>query len=123
MPVDVRVIAATNANLKEAVDAGTFREDLYYRLNVFHIQLPPLRERKEDIPLLIRHVIKTSDGLNSNIQISSEAMEIFQNYHWPGNVRQLSNAVERAVLMSDIQSAHRIYPGNWWKPMNPTPAK
>lgn len=107
LPVDVRVIAATNANLKEAVDAGTFREDLYYRLNVFHIQLPPLRERKEDIPLLIRHIIKTTDSLNSNIQIAPEAMDIFQSYHWPGNVRQLSNAVERAVIMSD---GHTIRP-------------
>lgn len=107
IPIDVRVIAATNANLKESVEAGTFREDLYYRLNVFHIQLPALRERREDIPLLIRHLIKNTGGLNSNIQISPEAMDIFQSYDWPGNVRQLSNAVERAVIMSD---GHTIKP-------------
>jgi DNA-binding NtrC family response regulator len=101
--VDVRVIAATNKNLSEAVTAGTFRSDLYYRLQVIQIHLPPLRERQEDIPLLTEHFLikyckENEVGVNS---VSSEAMELLMNYHWPGNVRELENAIEGAVVMVD----------------------
>jgi DNA-binding NtrC family response regulator len=96
--VDVRVIAATNASLKEMIREGTFREDLFYRLNVFPLTLPPLRERREDIPLLTKHfLIKFApDGPP---QISQGAMRALMAYDWPGNVRQLENAIERAVTM------------------------
>lgn len=99
--IDVRVIAATNVNLKEAVKAGTFREDLYYRLNVFSIQLPPLRSRRSDIPLLVNAIIRNTDTVNASIRVAREAMNILIRYDWPGNVRQLSNAIERAIIMSD----------------------
>jgi len=96
--VDVRVIAATNAPLKEMIKDGTFREDLFYRLNVFPLTLPPLRERREDIPLLTKHfLIKfVPDGPP---QISQGAMRALMAYDWPGNVRQLENAIERATTM------------------------
>jgi DNA-binding NtrC family response regulator len=98
--VDVRVIAATNSDLAQMVDDGQFRGDLYYRLNVIPVQLPPLRERKEDIPLLVRHFLEklTPDG--PAITVSQEAMRRLMSYRWPGNVRQLENAIERAVAMS-----------------------
>jgi transcriptional regulator with PAS, ATPase and Fis domain len=96
--VDVRVIAATNAPLKEMIKEGTFREDLFYRLNVFPLTLPPLRERREDIPLLTKHFLVkfTPDGPP---QMSQSAMRALMAYDWPGNVRQLENAIERAVTM------------------------
>ena len=99
--VDVRVISATNRDLKEAVDKGEFREDLYYRLNVVSVQLPPLRERKEDIPLLAAHFLKKFRVKNRKDfeGISAEALNILMRYHWPGNVRELENAVERAVVV------------------------
>ena len=97
--VDVRVIAATNADLRKLVDEGLFREDFYYRLNVFQIHLPPLRERREDIPLLTNHFLaKFASG--RDLQMSQQAMRAMMAYHWPGNVRQLENAVERAVTLS-----------------------
>jgi DNA-binding NtrC family response regulator len=100
--IDVRIVSATNRNLEEAISKGTFREDLYYRLNVVTINLPPLRERKEDIPLLANHFFhkflivnaKKIDG------ISGEAMEILINYRWPGNIRELENVIERSVVVS-----------------------
>ena len=100
--IDVRIIAATNKNLYELVSKGRFREDLYYRLNVATINLPPLRERPEDIPLLTRHFI---DKLQIRLKriiyaITPEAMEIILNYHWPGNIRQLENALERAIALN-----------------------
>ncbi len=97
--VDVRVIAATNRSLQRLVKQGTFREDLYYRLNVVKIDLPPLRERAEDIPLLATHFTEkfARPGTTPN-QISPEAMEILLNYRWPGNVRELENAIERACV-------------------------
>ncbi len=108
--IDIRIIAATNKDLKALVDTGTFREDLYYRLKVFPIYLPPLRDRKEDIPLLIDHFIKIN---NKKIAIkvkgiSKPALKAFMDYGWPGNVRELANAIEHAfVLCSDreIESA------------------
>jgi len=101
--VDVRVIAATNRDLEQAVREGRFREDLYYRLNVIRVDLPPLRDRAEDIPLLARHFLhKTARRAGRNIRrISDEAMAVLVDYDWPGNVRQLENAMERAVTVAE----------------------
>jgi transcriptional regulator with GAF, ATPase, and Fis domain len=97
--IDVRVIAATNRSLQQMVKKGTFREDLYYRLNVVKIDLPPLRERSEDIPLLASHFAeKYARFKSSPIQIAPQAMEILMDFHWPGNIRQLENAIERACV-------------------------
>ena len=100
--VDARIIAATNADLKKLVDEGRFREDLYYRLNVINVQLPPLRERKEDIPALVEFFTKKYCEENGKppYRFSSEALKVLMDYHWPGNVRELENAVERAVVLS-----------------------
>jgi len=100
--VDVRVIAATNQALEPMIKKGKFREDLFYRLNVVSITLPPLRERKEDIPLLANHFLgKLSEEHHKTLShISPEAMEILMRYHWPGNVRELENTVERAIILS-----------------------
>ncbi len=99
--VDVRILSATNKNLQEEIKKGTFREDLYYRLNVVNIHIPPLRERKEDIPLLIAHFLKEiSRENNKQIDgIDSKARMALYNYHWPGNVRELRNCIESAVVM------------------------
>ena len=102
IPVDVRVVAATNYNLTEAVKSGQFRQDLYYRLNVVAIQLPPLRQRKEDIPLLAQHFLKhysEEDGKTIST-ISDKAMDLLSSHPWPGNIRELENAIERAVALS-----------------------
>ena len=98
---DFRVIAATNANLEQAIKNRTFREDLYYRLNVITFAMPPLRERKEDIPLLAKHfLMKTTQEINRGVErISRDAMDELMLYEWPGNVRELSNAIERAVVV------------------------
>ncbi len=98
---DFRVICATNRNLEAAVAEGTFREDLYYRINVFSIYLPPLRERRSDIPLLANHFLKTyALAMNKPIrEISPEALDILVRYEWPGNVRELENAIERAMVV------------------------
>jgi two-component system, NtrC family, response regulator AtoC len=100
--VDCRIIAATNRNLKEEVDAGRFREDLYYRLNVVTIHVPPLRERKDDIPLLTEHFLVKFRYTPTSppARISEEAMQTLINYDWPGNVRQLEHTIERAVIMA-----------------------
>jgi DNA-binding NtrC family response regulator len=92
---DVRVVAATNVDLRAALENGTFREDLYYRLNVVPMNIPPLRERKEDIPYLVDHFAKKFNG-----EISEGAMERLVAYHWPGNVRELENVVERSILLA-----------------------
>jgi len=101
LKVDVRVIAATNADLKERITEGTFREDLFYRISVFPIYVPPLRERKDDIPLLIDHFLRHhSKNMSKSINgISGEALDSLVNYDWPGNIRQLQNAIERACVM------------------------
>jgi formate hydrogenlyase transcriptional activator len=101
--VDVRIIAATNRDLKAAVAAGTFRQDMFYRLNVFPVQVPPLRERLDDIPLLVEHLVerfanKTSKTFST---IAASTIEVLQSYDWPGNVRELQNVVERAVILSE----------------------
>jgi PAS domain S-box-containing protein len=104
--VDVRVIASTNRNLKEAISAGEFRKDLYYRLNVIEIALPPLRERYEDIPLLINHFCRVfSKSYNKNISgVSDEVLEKFMDYPWPGNVRELEHALERGFVLCRNQT-------------------
>jgi two-component system NtrC family response regulator len=100
--VDIRILAATNRNLAEAVAEGTFREDLYYRLNVVHIETPPLRERREDIPLLAAHFLQRYSAENNKKfkGFSAEAMDYLTAYEWPGNVRQLQNVVERCVVLA-----------------------
>jgi formate hydrogenlyase transcriptional activator len=100
--VDLRVIAATNRNLRQAVEEGSFRKDLYFRLNVYPIEVPPLRERAEDIPLLISHFIQKRQGaLGRTIDsVSSELIAAFSSYHWPGNIRELENVVEHALIVS-----------------------
>jgi len=102
LKVDVRIIAATNVNLLDAVAKGTFREDLYYRLNVFPIQLPALRERKEDIPLLTRHfLLKFNARFGKKVDVITErVIDSLLTYNWPGNVRELENVIERAVILS-----------------------
>jgi two-component system, NtrC family, response regulator AtoC len=101
--VDVRVIAATNRDLEEAVREGKFREDLYYRLNVMRIELPPLRERPTDVPVLVRHFIDLfNTEFRKNVRgLSPEAHQALERYTWPGNVRELRNAIERAMLLAD----------------------
>jgi DNA-binding NtrC family response regulator len=102
LQVDVRIIAATNVDLKQLCSEGKFREDLYYRLNVISIDLPPLRQRKEDIPLLVELFIRRFAGENARpvTQITQEALRVLLDYSWPGNVRELENVVERAVVLS-----------------------
>jgi transcriptional regulator with PAS, ATPase and Fis domain len=103
LPVDVRLVAASNQDLKEMVKAHTFREDLYYRLNVVMIPLPPLRARPDDIPLLIRCFLeKYSRAFGKEVKgVSSEVLDILSRYPFPGNVRELENIIERAVALSD----------------------
>ena len=110
--VDVRVLAATNADLEQRVAEGKFREDLYYRLSVIRIHVPPLRERREEIPHLSTFFLReASERLGKpDIQLSSEALDMFSQYWWPGNVRQLKNEIQRAVAMSapggTIEASH-----------------
>ncbi len=100
--VDVRIVAATNVSLEEAVARGQFRADLYYRLNVVPVQLPPLRERKEDIPALFSHFLGKSNERNGKkISITSELLDFLINYSWPGNVREMQNLVERMVILAE----------------------
>jgi formate hydrogenlyase transcriptional activator len=104
--VDVRVIAATNRDLPAAVAAGTFRQDLFYRLNVFPIAVPPLRERTEDIPLLVEYFVgRFAKEAGKNIRhIAKQTLEQLRGYHWPGNIRELQNVVERAVILSETDT-------------------
>ncbi|MGD2085997.1 MAG: sigma-54 dependent transcriptional regulator [Candidatus Aminicenantes bacterium] len=103
--VDVRIIVATNVDLKEKVDKNEFREDLYYRLNIINIHLPPLRERKEDIPLLAKHFIKKYARENNKTitGMDSKFLKHLMDYHWPGNIRELENAVIRAIILSPAE--------------------
>ena len=112
----MRVIAATNIDLEEAVRARRFRNDLYYRLNVIQLIIPPLRERQEDIPLLVHHFLtKYAEEFNKSVTgISLDAIQKFMSYDWPGNVRELEHAIKRAVILSEhsvIRSADVILPG------------
>ena len=103
VPVDVRIIAATNASPDTLLTAGTFREDLFYRLHVVPLVLPPLRERRDDVPLLVDHfVAKLRDRTNSPVKlVSEEALSVLADHHWPGNVRELENVIERALVMAE----------------------
>jgi formate hydrogenlyase transcriptional activator len=100
--VDVRLIAATNQDLRRNVDEGRFREDLFYRLNVFPIYVPPLRERKSDIPALVRYFVSryASEAKKSIATIPAEAMDALLNWSWPGNIRELQNLVQRCVILT-----------------------
>ncbi len=111
MSCDVRLIAATNRDLQKAMQDGSFREDLYYRLNVFPIRNPPLRERREDIPLLVEHFVRHSaTQLNLPVpEVGNDALALLTSYRWPGNIREMQNVMERAVLLCDgqvIEAAH-----------------
>jgi two-component system response regulator PilR (NtrC family) len=101
--VDVRIIAATNCDLHEMVDEGRFREDLYYRLHVINIYLPPLRERKDDVPVLAQHFLEKYRDENNRreIELGADALDLLMDYEWPGNVRELENVMERAVVLSN----------------------
>ncbi|QPJ64411.1 MAG: sigma-54-dependent Fis family transcriptional regulator [Candidatus Nitrohelix vancouverensis] len=101
IPIDVRVVAATNVNIESAIEQGKFREDLFYRLNIIPIHMPPLRERKTDIPLLVNHFLNHFNLLKNKsfASIEAEAMEILKHYNWPGNIRELQNFVERMVVL------------------------
>jgi two-component system response regulator HydG len=99
--IDVRVIAATNGDLATRISQGTFREDLFYRLNVIHVMLPPLRDRREDIPALAEHFLgRAADKLGRELRLSPDALERLLRYPWPGNVRELENAMERAAILT-----------------------
>jgi len=100
--IDVRIISTSNRDIESSIKQGRFREDLYYRLKVIDIELPPLRDRREDIPLLVQHFIKKFNGeMNKNISgVSEEALKIFLNYSWPGNVRELENVIQRAITLT-----------------------
>ncbi|HKP36499.1 MAG TPA: ABC transporter substrate binding protein [Pyrinomonadaceae bacterium] len=108
--VDVRIIAATNRNLKHEIEKGTFREDLWYRLNVFPITVPPLRQRKEDIPLLVEHFVRNyAKKIGKSIRsISPRSMENLEAYMWPGNIRELANVIERAVIYTQGDVLHVV---------------
>jgi formate hydrogenlyase transcriptional activator len=122
VPVDVRVLAATNADLSAAVAEGTFRQDLFYRLNVFPIQIPALRERVDDIPLLVEYLIdRYAQAAGKKIKnINKGTMDLFQNYDWPGNVRELQNVIERAVILSDGETF--CVDETWLTPVTPKTA-
>ena len=122
VPIDVRVIAATNRDLHALVDAGSFRRDLFYRLNVFPIRMPLLRERVEDIPLLVAYLAQRyASKMGKKISgIDKKTLELLQTYHWPGNVRELQNVVERAVILSE--GITFAVDENWLVRPSPTPA-
>ena len=103
---NVRVIGATNRNLQAAIQAGTFRSDLFYRLNVFPIDMPPLRERREDIPVLVEYFVDhCARKVGKNIQgITKESLDILRSYPWPGNIRELQNVIERSVIMCETEN-------------------
>jgi transcriptional regulator with PAS, ATPase and Fis domain len=123
---DIRVLAATNRDLDEAVQAGRFRADLFYRLNVIRIVLPPLRDRQEDVPALARHFMAryAAETKRPIRKISPEAMDLLKRYHWPGNVRELANTVERAVVLcagETITTADLALPGTHPPSQSPDP--
>jgi transcriptional regulator with PAS, ATPase and Fis domain len=110
-PVDVRVLAATNKDPEQAVAQGHLRQDLYFRLNVFHVHLPPLRERKQDLPLLTEQILQE---LNTKHHrqirgLQAEVNDLFQSYTWPGNIRELRNVLERAVIVCDREVIGRVH--------------
>jgi formate hydrogenlyase transcriptional activator len=122
--VDVRVIAATNQDLHQCIADGRFREDLFYRLNVFPIVVPPLRERRNDIPALVRYFVfrYASEAKKSIATIPAEAMDAFLNRNWPGNIRELQNLVQRCVILTD-SPVLRVPPGELGRDARPSPVK
>ncbi|GED67052.1 hypothetical protein BRE01_07540 [Brevibacillus reuszeri] len=111
--IDVQIIAATNKNLEKMVEEGTFREDLYYRLNVIPVVIPPLRDRSEDVPLISLHFLQIfNDKYDRNTQMSQDALDLLESYSWPGNVRELQNIMERLIVTADedLIEAHHITP-------------
>jgi DNA-binding NtrC family response regulator len=117
-PVDVRVLAATNKDPEQAVSSGQLRQDLYFRLNVFHIHLPPLREHKDDIPLLVEHILRDVNAKHGkNVRgVGVEVMDIFMSHTWPGNIRELRNVLERASIMCEKEMITRsCLPGEFGK--------
>jgi transcriptional regulator with GAF, ATPase, and Fis domain len=106
LKIDVRVVTATNRNLEAAIAAGGFREDLYYRLNVFPLEVPPLRQRKEDIPLLVEYFVDryASKAGKRITGIDKRSMDLLQSYSWPGNIRELQNVIERSVIVCDTEN-------------------
>ncbi len=124
-PVDVRVLAATNKDPEQSVANGGMRQDLYFRLNVFHIHLPPLREHKEDIPLLAEHILRDINAKHSkNVRgIGAEVLDIFMSHTWPGNIRELRNVLERAAIMSEKDLISRSsLPGEFGKLASKNPS-
>ena len=117
-PVDVRVLAATNKDPEKAVSGGELRRILYFRLNVFHINLPPLREHKDDIPLLVEYILREVNAKHGKHVrgIGAEVLDIFMSHTWPGNIRELRNILERAAIMSDKELITRAcLPGEFGK--------
>jgi two-component system response regulator PilR (NtrC family) len=110
IPVDCRVVAATNRDLAHMVEQGTFRNDLYYRISVIPIELPPLRERRGDIPDLVRHFLNKYSAAAGRhpLDISEEAIRYLESYDWPGNVRELENTIERAVALEPVGAGRRV---------------
>src|SRR6266478_164427 len=106
IPTNVRVVAATNRNLQAAIAAGTFRSDLFYRLNVFPIDMPPLRERREDIPVVVEYFVDhCARKVGKNIQvITKESLDLLRSYRWPGNIREVQNVIERSVIMCETEN-------------------
>lgn len=124
--VDVRVVAATNQDLRTLVSKGRFREDLFYRLNVIHLVIPPLRERLEDIPLLVEHIIRKLAERNQQAprKISKDVIRLMQNYDWPGNVRELENELEKAIILSDRDLIEPVHlPRYFWESKHATKLK
>ncbi|HWC17196.1 MAG TPA: sigma-54 dependent transcriptional regulator, partial [Terriglobales bacterium] len=116
--LNVRVLAATNRDLQKAVSTGTFRQDLFYRLNVFPIEIPPLRERTQDIPLLVSYFIdRFARNAGKNIRgIDKSSLELCKSYFWPGNIRELQNVIERAVIICETDTLS--IDGSWLSPVN-----
>jgi transcriptional regulator with GAF, ATPase, and Fis domain len=106
IPIEVRVIVATNRDLNAAVAAGEFRSDLFYRVNVFPIETPPLRDRKEDIPMLVKYFIDryARKAGKHVVSVSNKTLELLQSYPWPGNIRELQNVIERSVIVCDTEN-------------------
>jgi DNA-binding NtrC family response regulator len=124
-PVDVRVVAATNKDPEQAVGSGHMRQDLYFRLNVFHINLPPLREHKEDIPLLTEHILRDINVKHSKSVkgVGAEVMDIFMSHTWPGNIRELRNVLERSAIMCEKDLITRAcLPGEFGKSQAKSPS-
>ena len=124
-PVDVRVVAATNKDPEQAVSTGHLRQDLYFRLNVFHINLPPLREHKEDIPLLAEHILRDINVKHSKSVkgVGAEVMDIFMSHTWPGNIRELRNVLERSAIMCERDLITRsCLPGEFGKSQAKSPS-